>query len=243
MPDVRKLEKTSVPGVYRRHAAACGRARRWGCPYVVRWKERGTARKQMFATFELAREFKGGLDSGKGSRRPLSSTTVGDYYEPWLASYRGRTSRGLEETTRVEYETSFRLHVLPTSIARIRLRDLGAPDVRDWLAQFERREASPTTIRKAKAAVSVMLACAVEDGDLGSNPATGVRYVPSAAAKRNHPKQVRRQLTASDVLAILSAMPERWRAFFTLLAQSGLRIGSCSGSRGSTCTSATTRTS
>jgi integrase len=132
---------------------------------------------------------------------------------------------GLEESTRREYEISGRLHVMPMPIARVWMRDLGAPDVRDWLGQFERRRASPTVIRKAKAALSVMLACAVEDGDLGSNRAAGVRYVPTEQAKREHPKIERRALTAADVVAILNAMSEQWRAFFTLLAQTGMRIG------------------
>ena len=60
----------------------------------------------------------------------------------------------------------------------MRIRDVAAPDVRDWLTELERRGCSPTTIRKAKAALAVMLACAVEDGDIAANPAAGVRYVP-----------------------------------------------------------------
>ncbi len=74
-----------------------------------------------------------------------------------------------------------------------------------------------------------MLACAREDGDIASNPAAGVRYVPSEKAKQRHPKRRPRRLTAEDVLAILRAMPEQWRAFFTLLAQTGLRISELLG--------------
>jgi len=228
-PDGRKLEKTSRSGVYRRHASGCKGNGRCKCPYVVVWKQGGSQHKQMFATFDLAREFKNDLGSGNSTRRPLSSETVGGYYEGWIDGYRGRTARGLEEATRREYRTSFRLHILPLGIARLRMRDLAAPDVRDWLAQLERRGASPSTIRRAKAALSVMLACAVEDGDLGSNPATGVRYVPSASAKQRHPARKARALTAADVVAILNAMPEEWRAFFTLLAQTGVRIGELFG--------------
>lgn len=183
----------------------------------------------MFRKFDQAREFKAALDSGAGIRRPLSSATVGDYYGSWLKRYRGRTSRGLEESTRREYEISFRLHILPLPIAGLKMRDVGAPDVRDWLAQLEDRGDSPTTIRKAKAAPSVMLACAVEDGDLASNPVTGVHYVPSAGAVREHPKRTRRNLTAADVAAILGAMEEHWQAFFLLLVQSGVRISELLG--------------
>ncbi len=229
MPDDRKLEKTKHPGIYRRHAGVCRRNGRCSCPYVVRWKAAGASHKQMFPTLDLAREFKGGMDSGKRTRRPLSSQTVRDYFPAWLSGFRGRTSRGLEQSSRREYEISFRLHIDPLPIARMRMRDLGAPDVRDWLTDLERRGCSPTTIRKAKAALAVMLACAVEDGDLASNPAAGVRYVPSDAAKRQHPKRQRRKLTAADVTAILQAMPEQWRMFFLLLTQTGVRIGELLG--------------
>jgi integrase len=236
MSDQRTLEKTSMPGVYRRHANGCKRNGRCRCPYVVRWKQAGKSHKQMFATFELAREHRSKLGSGMTSRRPLSSDTVGAYYETWIVSYRGRTARGLEESTRREYRISFEHHILgladgamPYPIARMRLRDLSAPDVRDWLSQLERRGASPSTIRRTKAALSVMLATAVEDGDIGSNPAAGVRYVPSAQAKGRHPARKHRALTAADVVAILNAMPEEWRAFFTMLAQTGARIGELVG--------------
>jgi integrase len=228
-PDTRKLEKTKTPGVYRRHAAGCGRRGRCSCPYVVRWKERGSARKQMFATYELAREFKAGMDSGARTRQPLSSQKVSDYFEEWLVAYRGRTRRGLEESTRAEYKKSFRYHIEPLPIAHERMRDLTARDIRDWFADLERRGVSPTSIRKAKATLSVMLATAMEDGAISANPVAGVRYVPSDLAKRRHPKRSRKQLTGSDVVAILNAMPEEWRAFFTLLAQTGLRIGELFG--------------
>jgi integrase len=227
--DLRKLEKTKTPGIYRRHSGSCSRRGRCDCPYVVRWKERGSARKQLFRTYELAREFKAGMESGTRTRQPLSSERVTDYFAEWLVTYRGRTRRGLEESTRAEYKKSFRLHIEPLPIAAMRMRDLTARDIRDWFVALERRGVSPTSIRKAKAALSVMLATTVEDGALASNPVAGVRYVPSDLAKRRHPTRKKKQLTATDVVAILNAMPEEWRAFFTLLAQTGLRIGELLG--------------
>jgi Phage integrase, N-terminal SAM-like domain len=153
--DSRTLEKTKHPGIYRRHANGCQGNGRCRCPYVVRWKRGGTSHKQMFPTFELAREFKGKLDGGKSTRRPLSSQTVADYYNTWIKRYRGRTARGLEPSSRREYEISFRLHILPL-IGRMRMRDVAAPDVRDWLQALEREGATQPTIRKAKAALQVM---------------------------------------------------------------------------------------
>ena len=206
------------PGIYYR-----------GNSYVVRWKDRGVTHKQFFAKLDLAREFKGGLDSGKTTRRPLASQTVADYYPEWLDNYRGRTSRGLEESSRREYEISFRRHILPLPIARMRMRDVGARDVRDWLGELERRGCSPTTIRKAKAALAVMFASSVQDGELAANPTAGVRYVPSDKAKRAHPKRTRRKLTAGDVTTILRAMDERWQLFFLVLVQTGVRVSELLG--------------
>jgi hypothetical protein len=70
-----------------------------------------------------------------------------------------------------------------------------------------------------------MLACAVEDGDIGSNPAAGVRYVPSDEARLRHPRRKRKVLMAADVKAILQAVPDEWRAFFTLLTEGGPQRG------------------
>lgn len=229
MADDRKLEKTSVPGVFRRHAANCKHGRACKCPYIVRWKERGRTRKQFFPTFELAREHKGALDSGKITRRPQSSETVASYYERWLPNYTGRTSRGIEGSTRSTHERMLRLYIRPFPIGSHRLRDVTPPDIRDWLRELDSGDVGPNTIIKAKVSLSVMFACAVEDGDLGANPAVGVRYVPSDRAKRQHTPRKRRALTGADVTAILLAMPERWRAFFTLLVQSGVRISELLG--------------
>jgi integrase len=229
MADKRTLDKTSIPGIYRRHSLTCKRRGRCSCSYVVVWKQAGVQHKQMFSKFELAREFKGDLDSGKTTRRPQSSESVGEYYETWLPNYRGRTSRGLEQSTRREYQTSFEKHILPLGISRIRLRDLAAPDLRDWFEQLESRGASPRTIHHAKIALSVMLSCAYEDGEIAANTAVGVRYIPTEAAKRRHAKPKPRALTAADIKAILNAMPEQWQAFFFLLPQTGVRVGELLG--------------
>ena len=227
MTDTRKLERTATPGVYRRHAAGCPGGR-CACGYVVRWKHRGTPLKRSFKRYQEAREFKAKLDHGSG-RKPAASTMLGDYWQPWLAGYRGRTRRGLEDSTRREYEISLRLHVVPLPIARTKLRNIAATDVRDWLKALETRGCSPTTIRKAKAALGVLLASAVEDGDLPSNPAVGVRYVPSARARDHHARQPRRQLTAADVTAVLGCLDDRWQTFFVVLVQTGVRIGELLG--------------
>lgn len=225
-----RLVKTSTSGIYRAHRADCdatGKKARCGCPYTVRWRSAKGFRKRTFATFELAREFKGKIASGEASRQQTTAT-VASYYEEWIETYRGRTSRGLDQGTRDEYRQSFDRHVLPKLGGR-KLRALDSPAIRDWFGDLERDDVPPPTIRKAKAALSVMLATAKEDGAILHNPVTGVRYVPSDRAKARHPKRKRKALTAGDVVAVLNAMPEEWRAFFTVLAQTGVRISELLG--------------
>jgi integrase len=228
MADGRKLEKTKTPGIYRRHNLGCSGARQCGCPYVVRYRAQGVTRKRLFDTWELAREFKASL-SGKVRPRPLSAKTVAGYWRDWFPSYRGRTSRGLTSSTRGEYGGSFTRHIEPLPIARIKMRDVGPPEVRAWCEELERRGVSPRSIKHAKIALGLMFACALEDGAVSDNPARLTRYIPSAEAKRAHAKPEPKKLTAADVLAILDAMPEAWRAFFSLLAHTGVRVGELLG--------------
>jgi integrase len=215
--DSLKLERTKYPGIYKRSDG----------PYIVRWKDRGKSRKRLFRTLALAREFKGKLDGGQ--RQTPSRERVADYYDRWIDSYRGRTSRGLEDTTRELYRRTAEHHLLPYPIARERVRDVTSHVVTGWFTELEQAGATPNKIRLAKAVLAAMLADAAQAGDIAANPVAGCRYIPSPEAKRRHPKRKRRALTAADVAAILDAMPERWRAFFAVLAQTGLRVGELLG--------------
>ena len=215
--DSRKLERTKYPGIYKRSDGL----------YVVRWKDRGRSRKRLFRTLALAREFKGKLDGGQ--RQTPSRERVADHFDRWIDSYRGRTSRGLEDTTRELYRRTAEHHLLPYQIARERMRDVTSHVVTGWFSELEQAGATPNTIRLAKAVLAAMLADAAQAGDIPANPVAGCRYVPSSEAKRRHPKRKRRALTAADVAVILNALPERWRAFFAVLAQTGLRVGELLG--------------
>jgi integrase len=228
--DERKLVPVkNNPGIYRRHNPVKCKGGRCDCPYIVRWKEHGQSRKQLFSSFEEAREHKRTIGPGQASRKPLSKETVADYYEAWVDDYRGRTKRGVQASTVREYRISFKHHILTRPIAKIRLRDLTAPDVGDWMNELERRGASPATIKRARIALRVMLACAVQRGEITANPITDVRYIPTEAAKARHAKPAPKQLGATDIRAIMQAVPESWRAFFFTLAQTGMRVGEALG--------------
>lgn len=221
-----KLTKTKAPGIFRRHVKGCHGEGRCKCSYVIVWRHRGRQHTETYRTFVEASEAQGGRKVGE--TQPSSRKTVRAYYQDWIDSYRGRTRRGLEDTTRREYRTSFERHVLP-QIGGLRLGDLSAKGIREWMEGLESAGRSPNTIRKARVALSAMLASAVEDDDLTANPTIGVRYIPSAAAQQRHRRPKRRELNAGDVGMILAAMSERWRVFFAMLTQTGVRIGELLG--------------
>jgi integrase len=141
------------------------------------------------------------------------------------ALVRQRLVPGSRGPTRDEYRRSFELQVRPFGVARQRLRDVTSRDVSDWFTELEQEGVKPPSIRKAKAALSAMLATAAQAGDIHGNPALGVRFVPSHAQL----KRTRRTLTIEDVDAILSKLDPQWRLFFELLAQSGCRVGELLG--------------
>jgi integrase len=87
----------------------------------------------------------------------------------------------------------------------------------------------PNTVRLCVAPVRALLATAVEEGVLRSNPAAGLR-IALRRAEREASEEVERVKAMSEVeltavLAEIAASAERWLPFFTFLAWSGVRIG------------------
>ena len=71
--------------------------------------------------------------------------------------------------------------------------------------------------------MKAMLATAVEDGVIRSNPAYGVRLTTAKRAAGNQPDV--KALTGDELTALVAAAPERWRLLVEFLSETGLRIG------------------
>lgn len=221
---VTKLEKTTTPGIFRRHGSGCSGGR-CGCPYVVVWRHRGRQYKETFRTFAEAREAKGNRDAGE--RRPETRVRFGDYFDDWIESYAGRTARGFSETTRREYRRPIERYGVP-KWATWRLAEIEAADVRELFGDMRRRGATSAAIKKLRAALSAMFATAVEDGQVRSNPVQGVR-VPLAVHDQREDEREVRALTRAELAIFLSALPEEWRLFYEFLAHTGMRISEVVG--------------
>lgn len=221
-----KLAKTSLPGVYRRHVKGCdgGRCK---CSYVVITEHRGKQTTETVATFSEARERKGAQHAG--DRRPTSKVRFGPYFEGWIKSYGGRTSRGFSETTRPEYERPIRTHALDRW-ATWKLAEIEAADVRELFGQMRSEGRSTSQIKKLRAALSVMFATAVDDSLVRSNPVQGVR-IPAAPDDGEPVEEGAKALTRAELAMLMTAIPERWTLFFEFLTVTGLRISEALGLR------------
>ena len=210
--DPRRLVKTGTPGVYRR-----------GGRYVVVARDnRGRQVKRFARTLAEARDVKAALraDVSRGEYRATSKVTFAAYVSEWVETYAGRTRRGLREATRADYKATLMRDAVPF-FGRMRLAEIEPRDVKRYAAHVAARGVSANTVRLALAPLKACLATAVEDGLIRSNPAAGVRIADTTA----EPEAARpKALTEDELRALLAQLSDEWRLFFTLLAQTGLRI-------------------
>jgi integrase len=209
----RRLVKTGTPGIYKR-----------GDRYVVVFRDpQGKQRKRFARTLAEARDAKAGLtaDVRRGEYRVLSRMTFAEYAGEWIESYQGRTSRGIREGTRDDYRSTIERDAVPF-FGRMRLGEIEPRDVKRYGAHVANRGVSANTVRLALAPVKALLATAVEEGLLRSNPSAGVRIAAQAAEAETDADRVK-ALTEDELRALLTEVAPKWRLLVTLLAQTGLR--------------------
>jgi integrase len=206
------LQRTEVPGVYRR-----------GDRYVTVWRRGGRQHKATFATLEEARRAKSAHDRGE----VVAAVRVRfeQYAIDWIETYRGRTRRGLTRSTRGDYRRSLELHAIPY-FAGMALVDIAPPDIRRYVDHLELLGQASSSVRKNFAPVRALLATAVEDGVLAVNPASVIRVV---GARTDWEETERKALTREELTAFLAAVPREWVPFFQVLVQSGIRISEAVG--------------
>jgi integrase len=208
-----KLARTSTPGIYKR-----------GSRYVVVWEYRGRQHKRSYRTLAEAREAKGQRQAG--DRKPATRRLLADYADQWVAGYTGRTSRGFTEHARREYRRALELHIVPF-FDGWRLAEVEPPDVRRLVRHLEDAGLAPASVVKTLTPLKAMLATAVEDGELRSNPTTGVRVNGRRDEGDEEPEA--KAMTREELGRVLAHLPADWLLFFELLAKLGLRISEALG--------------
>jgi integrase len=210
-----KLERTATPGIYKR-----------GSRYVVVFRDPyGRQRKRAARTLAEARELKATFtaDVKRGEYRALSKVTFVEYAGEWIDSYAGRTSRGIRDATRDDYRKTIEHEAIPF-FGRMQLAAIEPADVKRYAQAVAARGVAPNTVRLALAPVKALLATAVEEGLIRSNPSAGLRLALGNGNGHEDEEHVK-ALTEEELGKLLEVIPPRWRLFFESLAQTGLRIG------------------
>lgn len=198
-----------------------------GNRYTTRVKDRrGRVRRVNGRTLKelLAKRAALQTDLARGVAAASSTVTFREYAEEWVESYKGRTSRGIRPETVADYKRGLERHAYPV-LGRMRLVDVEPRDVRALVTAIERKGLAPNSVRLALAPVKAMLATAVDDGIIRSNPASGLRLTTRRAEPTGEPDV--KALTEPELAKLIQATPERWQLLVAFLAQTGLRIGEC----------------
>lgn len=212
----RRLVRTSVPGIYRR-----------GSRYVVVYRDpAGRQRKRSARTLAEARDVKAALraDVARGEYRALSRVTFAEYAAEWVEHYAGRTARGLREETRRDYRRAIERRAVPF-FGRMRLAEIEPRDVKRYMATVRAEGLAANTVRLALAPVKALLATAVEEGLIRSNPSVGLRVAGQATGADEEPEAERvRALTEDELRRLLARVAPDSRLLVEFLTHTGLRI-------------------
>lgn len=215
------LQKTKVPGVYRR-----------GRRYAVLYRDPyGHQRSRAAATLAEARLLKSALttDVARGEYRALSGTTFAEYLPEWIASYPGRTSRGFREQTRQEYKRDLERHALPF-FGPMKLAEVEPRDVKRFIGALIGLGLTSSSVRRRMAPLRALFATAVEDGLIRSNPTSRIR-IPRSPTDRPDDQEPAKALTEQELGRLLAETPAEWRLFVEFLVHTGLRFSEAIGLR------------
>jgi integrase len=209
------------PGFYRR-----------GRRVYFRFKDRrGRNRWDSGATLKEAqrKKIERELEVERGDYRDGSRQTFESYARSWIDTYAGRTSRGVTETTRDDYRRRLEQDAIPF-LGKTRLVEIEQRDLKEYVRHLEKQGKAPNTVRLAVAPVRALLATAIEEGLLRSNPAAGLRLAqrrPESVDGDDPEEQVKAmsEQQLADVLAAVAELAPTWLLFFRFLFWSGLRIG------------------
>jgi integrase len=180
------------------------------------WDTDGRRRGKTFRTRKAASDFlnrvnadvlRGEYIDPKQGQTPFKAVA-----EQWLAM-----SRHLKPKTLRGYESIVHHHLLPT-FGEKPVAAIKQSSVRAFLNDMTASGAQPGTVRNAYRALSPILALAVTDGYIRSNPCNGVKL----------PKAAREEmvfLTESEVAALATAITSPYGVLINFAAYTGLRAG------------------
>jgi integrase len=153
-----------------------------------------------------------------------SELTVLELGKRWLTQH---VQPNLKPGAIASYRTTFYLHVAP-AIGSVRVDDCGPQTVRGMLARKRAEGVSEQGVAKIRRQVHAMFAFAQDAGLVVVNPADA----PRGRGPKSHGRRSRGiELSSGQLDRFLRACSPRWRLFFTVAIETGLRRGELIGLR------------
>jgi len=152
-----------------------------------------------------------------------SSVTVLELGNRWLSEH---VQPNLKPGTAATYRGSFYLHVAP-SLGAVRLDDVRPQMIRTLLGKKRTGGLSEETVGKIRRHIHAMFAYAQDAGLVSLNPADAARARGAQTTRRARGTQ----LSPVQVKRFLDECSPRWRPFFTVALDTGLRRGELIGLR------------
>ena len=150
--------------------------------------------------------------------------TVLDLGNRWLTEH---VNPNLKPSAAASYRGTFYKHVAP-AIGHLRVDDCDGQAILTFLSRKRREGMSEEGVAKLRRQLHAMFAFAQDAGLVSVNPADVAR----ARGPRNGHRRARgTQLSPVQVERFLSACPPRWRLFFVIALDTGLRRGELIGLR------------
>jgi integrase len=199
-----------------------GRGRRYRVRYL---DAHGQTREKMFERKRDAEEWELKARTGPVEENKVDQSerlrTFREYGERW------RLSRevGWALETRKRVESNLRVNLYPQFGDRS-LRTITLTSVLEWLTIRLASETPKTTLKLYFELLDAVLTAAVADKVIPENPCDGVKLSQILRGMSRAPKWVPTEL---EVLALLDAVPQRYRAAIWLGAGQGCRLGEVLG--------------
>jgi integrase len=169
----------------------------------------------------MLRGLQGDVQDGRFT--PCAATVL-ELGNRWLSEH---VQPNLKPGAAASYRSTFYHHVAPV-IGHLRLDDCGAQAVRMLLVRKRSEGVTEQGIAKIRRQMHAMFAFAQDAGLMSVNPADLTR---ARGPRLSHRRQRGTELSPVQIKRFLDQCPPRWRRFFTVALDTGLRRGELIGLR------------